>query len=260
LSGKLASFRHGSGPCIVFAHAFPLNSSMWKEQVEALSDEFLILTYDLPGFGESPPPAGEFTMRDCADDLAALLDEHGVIRAVIAGCSLGGYIALSFMAGHRNRAAGYILADTRAGADAPEQRANRHALADEVLLRGMDPVVEAFLPKLLGASTRAGGSDLMERVEAMMRKTAPAGGAAMLRAMAGRPESFELMEKCLAPVCIIVGEEEELTPPPESVKMSQSAPCSEYHMVKGAGHLPNLENPDAFNAIVRDFCRRVRGD
>ena len=112
-------------------------------------------------------------MERIADDGAALLDHLGIDRAVVGGCSMGGYAAFAFVRRHPQRLAGLVLQDTRAGADTAEAKANRAALAAKVLAEGAAAAVEAFLPKLLGATTHREQPELVARVRERILATPP---------------------------------------------------------------------------------------
>jgi len=134
----------GDGPAVLLLHAFPLGLFMWDAQVEALSRTHRVVRFDARGFGGSAAGEGPFTMERIADDGAALLDHLGIEKAVVGGCSMGGYAAFAFVRRHPQRLAGLVLQDTRAGADTAEARANRATLAGKVLAEGTSAAVEAF--------------------------------------------------------------------------------------------------------------------
>src|SRR5688500_2740788 len=95
----------GDGATDLLLHAFPLTANMWEPQIEALSDRFRFIVPTLEGFGSSDAPEDEstYTMDAFADDAAALLDELGLDKVVLAGLSMGGYIAFAFLRRHRDR-------------------------------------------------------------------------------------------------------------------------------------------------------------
>src|SRR5512141_2750894 len=144
---------HGTGPAVLLLHAFPLGLFMWDPQVAALSATHRVVRFDVRGFGGSAVGAGPLTMERIADDAAALLDLLGIEKAVVGGCSMGGYAAFAFVRRHPQRLLGLVLQDTRAGADTAEARASRAVLAGKVLAEGASAAAEAFLPKLVGETT-----------------------------------------------------------------------------------------------------------
>ena len=115
----------GTGPGLALLHAFPLDSSMWRHQVDALSDRFRVIAPDIPGFGQSAVSAG-LTLDSVADFVAELLDHLGMNeRVVVGGLSMGGYSTLAFARLYPQRVRALILADTKADPDDEDGRANR---------------------------------------------------------------------------------------------------------------------------------------
>ena len=104
----------GEGDILLFLHAFPLGLVMWDAQAAALRADHTVVRFDCRGFGASPPGDGLLTMERIADDAAALLDQLDIERAVVCGCSMGGYAAFAFARLHATRLRGLVLQDTRA--------------------------------------------------------------------------------------------------------------------------------------------------
>jgi pimeloyl-ACP methyl ester carboxylesterase len=233
---------------------------MWAPQVAALSGSFRLIMPDLSGFGTSQgvPPDGVCRMSDLAADAVALLDHLEVGRAVVAGLSMGGYAALALAEGAPERLRGLVLADTRAGADTEEARQSRLDAARRVLAQGTDFLVETLPPRLLGRTTRERRPEVVAGVERMIREAPPAGVAAAQRGMAARPDRMRVLPHLDVPVLLLVGEEDELTPPAEARVMEREVRGGELVTIPEAGHLASLENPEAFNDALSGFLRRLR--
>lgn len=258
---RLAYAEAGAGEPLLLLHAFPLSKEMWEPQLAALAGSYRCLAPDFPGFGDSEPPAGpigeDSGMSGLAADAVALLDHLGVGRAVVCGLSMGGYAALALCEACPERVRALVLADTRSGADAPEAREKRLATAREVEEKGSGVLVESMIPRLLGAGTLEGRPELRQWVERWIAAASPAGVAAAQRGMAARPDRGTVLAGLRAPVLILVGEEDVLTPPEESRRMQREAPGSELAVLPGAGHLSNLEQPEAFNRALGGFLARL---
>jgi pimeloyl-ACP methyl ester carboxylesterase len=246
----------GEGAPLLLLHAFPLGLFMWEAQVEALSATHRVVRFDARGFGESAAGSGPLTMERIADDGAFLLDHLGIERAMVGGCSMGGYAAFAFVRRHPQRLAGLILQDTRAGADSAEARAGRATLAAKVLAEGASAAAEAFLPKLLGETTRRERLALVESVRERILGTPPQGIANALHGLAARADSRETLPTIAVPTLVLVGAEDVLTPPPEAATMAAAIPRARLDVIPAAGHLANLENPAAVNAALRAFLAR----
>ena len=247
----------GSGTALLLLHAFPLGLFMWDAQVGALAATCRVVRFDVRGFGGSSLGEGPLTMERIADDGAALLDHLGVDKAIVGGCSMGGYAALAFVRRHPQRLLGLVLQDTRAGADTAEAKANRAVLAAKVLAEGSGAAVEAFLPKLLGETTRREQPDLVARVGERILAAAPEGIANALHGLAARADSRETLPTIAVPALVLVGAEDVLTPPSEAALLSAAIPRARLDVIPEAGHLANLESPAAVNAALQAFLARV---
>jgi pimeloyl-ACP methyl ester carboxylesterase len=234
---------------LVFVHAFPLNGAMWRRQVAALAEGRRVLAPDLRGFGANAGDAPA-SLDAHADDLAALLDRERIERAVLVGLSMGGYVAFAMLRRHRARIAGLVLADTRPQADSDEARAAREANARLVESQGIAALVEKLLPGLLSPNAPEAVREEVRRIAAANR---PAGVAAALRAMAARPDSTDLLPTIGVPTLVVAGAEDSLTPPDVARAMAAAIPGAGYVEIAGAGHLSNLEQPEAFTAALRAF-------
>jgi 3-oxoadipate enol-lactonase len=118
--------QEGNGRPLLLVHGFPLDSSMWQGQIDALADQFRVIAPDLRGFGQSCVTPGSVTMQEYADDLAALLKAMHVGEPVIfCGLSMGGYIGWQFVARHPEKLSALIVADSRALADNEKAAAGR---------------------------------------------------------------------------------------------------------------------------------------
>jgi pimeloyl-ACP methyl ester carboxylesterase len=230
---------------------------MWDPQVEALAATHRVVRFDARGFGGSGiDEVTPLTMERIADDGAFLLDQLGIERAVVGGCSMGGYAAFALLRRHRKRIAGLVLQDTRAGADTPEAKANRATLAAKVLAEGAAAAVEAFLPKLVGETSHRQRPALEAGVRERILAASPRGIANALHGLAARTDSRETLAKIAVPTLVLVGAEDVLTPPDEARAMAAAIPGARLEVIPRAGHLANLENPDAVNAALRAFLVR----
>ncbi|HVM12220.1 MAG TPA: alpha/beta fold hydrolase [Actinomycetota bacterium] len=238
---------------LALIHAFPLDASMWDEQVAALAGDTRVLAPSLPGFGGVPSAGDVLTMERMADHVVAELDRQEVERAVIGGLSMGGYAALELWRRHRDRVAALILADTRAEPDDDAGREKRRALAEKVRAEGSGAVADAPPPLLAEGAE----PDLWEAVKATIRRQPAEAIAAAALGMAERPDSGPTLATIDVPTLVIVGSEDTLTPPPLSERLAREIPGAQLVTLEGAGHLSNLEDPDGFTKAVRGFLERV---
>ena len=256
--GEIAYDVAGEGEPVLFLHAFPLGLFMWDAQVEALRDRYRVVRFDARGFGASPPDDSLLTMERIADDAAALLDHLGLGRAVVAGCSMGGYAAFALVRRHPDRLRALVLQDTRAGADTAEARQNRALLAEKTRKEGAAVALDAFLPKLLGETTRRERPAVVARVREAILATSPRGIANALQGLGARADSTATLREIRVPTLVVCGTEDAITPLAESEAMHQTIAGSRLEVIAKAGHLANLENPAAYNAALLEFLAGLR--
>jgi pimeloyl-ACP methyl ester carboxylesterase len=247
----------GSGPALLWLHAFPLNLHMWDAQAAALASTHTVVRFDCRGFGESPPGDALLSMERIADDAATLLDRLGLSQVVVAGCSMGGYAAFATVRRHADRIRALVLQDTRAGADGAEARQNRSLLAQKVLKQGAAAAAEAFLPKLLGETTHRNRPQVVAWVRDTILATPARGIADALAGLAARADSTPTLREIRVPTLIVCGAEDAITPPAESEAMQRAIAGSRLEIIPKAGHLANLEDPAAFNAVLADFLASI---
>jgi pimeloyl-ACP methyl ester carboxylesterase len=260
VGGLELSYRaHGTGPVLVLLHAFPLNKAMWDAQVRDLSDHCHVVTLDVRGFGASQTTDGEFSLDDLASDVHGLLAKLGHGRDVLGGLSMGGYVAFAFMRRYPEAVRGLVLADTKATADTPEAFAKRVAMIDEVGAQGLGGVARRMPATLVSPSTPARDPALMTRLTGWIAETNPVAVIGAQRALGSRPDQTGLLADIRVPTLVIVGEDDAVTPPSDARAMATAIPGATLVTIPAAGHLSNLEQPDAFNAALRAFMAQFRG-
>jgi 3-oxoadipate enol-lactonase len=248
---SLAYTDTAAGPTLVLLHAFPLDREMWRPQLAALAGTARVLAVDLPGFGRTPLPSTPWTVDSAAEQVGGLLDTLGLTgRIVVGGLSMGGYVAMAFARRFPDRLAGLILADTRAEPDDEAAKENRGKLIAVAQKQGAAAVVDAMLPKLLSEKATPAVKDAVRTIGS--RQT-PDGVAAALAALRDRPDAAPGLDQVSVPTLVIVGEHDAVTPPTLAAAMAGRVYGSELVTIPNAGHLSNLENPEAFNAAVVRF-------
>ncbi len=175
---------------------------------------------------------------------------------MIAGLSMGGQIVMEFHRRFPERVRGLVLADTSPLAETPDGRRVRNELADRLLREGMDRYAAEVLPRMMAPTNIDGRPDVAAHVLGMMRGTPAAGAAAALRGRAERPDYAAELRRVTVPVLVVVGSEDDFTPVSDAELIRDLIPGAMLAVVDGAGHLPNLERPEAFDAALAAFLER----
>ena len=244
----------GTGTPVLLVHGFPLNLTMWQPQIDALGQRWRLIVPDLKGAGQSegPDDPSQYTMDSYADELKGLLDELEIDKVVLAGLSMGGYVVFAFLRKYADSVHALVLADTRAEADPPEGVEKRTTQQEQVRNEGIDGLVEALSGALLSDATKQKRPDVQQTVRDVMDNP-PKSFIGELEAMKTRPDSSDGLSSIGVPTLIIVGEDDAITPPDASRKMHEHIAGSRLVVLPEAGHLSNLEAPDAFNGALAEF-------
>lgn len=260
---ELAYVAKGVGQPVVLLHGFPLDHTMWSEQFDALSQHCRVIAPDLRGFGKSSlgnaSPTSNMPLEQYADDVALLLDALEITQPIVlAGFSMGGYIAWQFLRKHMNRVRALIACDTRAAADTEAARANRLKMAEKIHEWGAARVAEMMGPNLFAAGVFEANPQAVQDLRAVVASTSPDAIAVAQRAMASRPDMTYLLRQIKVPTLVLAGAEDALIPPQEMQQMAAAIPHGRYVEIPNAGHMTTVENPGAVNVAMTDFIAGLR--
>jgi 3-oxoadipate enol-lactonase len=248
----------GAGIPVVLVHGFPLNRHMWDEATAVLAARCRVIAPDLRGFGTSGVTSGKVTVDQFADDLAAMLDALAVREPVVlAGLSMGGYIAFRFFQKHRARLRGLVLCDTRAAADTPDVARGRLETADRVERAGPDMLADMMIPRMLSPVTFQNRPDLVRRVEQMILSGSAQGLAAAARGLAERPDFTELAPRIDCPTLLVVGRQDAISTPAEMRSLARAIPGARLVEIDAAGHMAPMEKPIETAAAIEEFVTEV---
>lgn len=254
---QLAVHDAGSGPPLVLLHGFPLDHAMWSPHLERLAGHWRVIAPDLRGFGQSDVTEGVVGMEMFADDVARLLDALDVSQPVVlAGLSMGGYIAWQFWRRHSARLARLVLCDTRAANDTEEVARGRLQTAERVLVQGAGVIAAPMVERLFAPATLTDRPELPAAIRKVILETSPLGIAAALRGMAQRPDVTSWLPEIKTPTLVVCGEHDGISPPAEMQGIAASLPDAAYVEIAHAGHMAPLEQPAAFAAALDQWLLR----
>ena len=242
-----------SSPALILLHAFPLSSGMWHAQLERFSSRFRVIAPDARGVSATSPFSGAPSIELLARDLVALLDALEIEKAIVGGCSMGGYTALEFARQFPTRLHGLILCDTRADADAPEAKQARDEMMFFARQHDGLAVAEKMLPKLLCERTRETKPEVVELVRDLARSLAGKNAARLIQALRDRRDSTPFLTSIEVPTLAIGGRDDVPSPPDVMARMAALIPGANYVVVEEAGHLSSLEQSESWNREVEQW-------
>jgi pimeloyl-ACP methyl ester carboxylesterase len=221
---------------VVLLHALPLDERMWEGQRSALAGHDV----DAPKLYELGTSMDEWA--------GAILDRvEGRFAAV--GASMGGYCALAIARRAPERLAGLLLAGSRAEADPPDRAPVRNRWIERIAEEGAAGLWAEMGPAVFGSLT----GDLAERVRSLALEQDPEGLINALTAIRDREDTRDAVAALPSPLVVALGSADPLVPVDVARELAASAPNGRVEVFDGAGHLPNLEQPERFNTVLTDF-------
>jgi pimeloyl-ACP methyl ester carboxylesterase len=185
------------------------------------------------------------------------MDASGVGKAVLVGCSIGGYILFEFWRRFRDRLSALVICDSRPQPDSPEARANRLKVAADVLEQGTGPFLETMIPRLMGRTTLGMRPDLVDGARRMMQKMSAQDISLVQRGMAERVNSIGDLGTIDVPTLIVIGEEDVLSTAADGELMRQGIAGSKLKIIPRAGHYAPYEQAEAVGPLLRQFLDGV---
>ena len=237
-------------PWLTFSNSLATNLSMWDRQVAELAGPYRTLRYDKRGHGQSDGPPGEYRFEQLAEDVVALWDAVGIDRSDYVGLSMGGMTGIGLLLDHGDRIGKAAICDCRA--DAPsffhDMWVDRRAAFEK---DGIEAVVEGNLERWFTEACRNENPPWLDDVRAMIRTTSANGFMGCTSALMNL-DYLGRMDHIDGDVCFIVGAQD--GPHPDAMaEMQAKVAGSQLVVIEDAAHLPNLEQPAAFNAALTSF-------
>jgi 3-oxoadipate enol-lactonase len=247
---------HGQGPWLVLAHGAAGNHLSWWQQVPVFAKRYRCVIFDHRGFGLSRNGEGEVEPARFVDDLGALLDHLGAQEVRLVGQSMGGLTCMGFALRHPERVRALVMASTLAGMRRPAWRAASEEVRAYTLRlweRRRQGVRRALSPSFARAHPHLA---FLYRQIAALNPPRPPDLPRRYPIIAQDPAD---LARLVMPVLFIVGEEDDLFPPPLVEVGVQLLPNARLLVVPGAGHSVYYERPDVFNRAVLEFLAEVEG-
>lgn len=242
---------------IIFIHGFPFNKSSWQPQMDHLKKTNRVIAYDIRGYGKSTSGQDEQSIRLFADDLVNFMDALEINKAIVCGLSMGGYILLNAVYRYANRFRALILSDTQCISDPAEVKEKRYNAIAQVIAGKLKDFTEGSVKNIFCPESLGMKKELVDNIRDIILTTAPLTISGGLNALAKRWEMCSTLHEIDVPTLILCGKEDTVTPVVQSAFMHSHIENSELHVIDNAGHLSNLEQPDAFNQYLDNFISKM---
>jgi 3-oxoadipate enol-lactonase len=243
-----------ASPPLVFLHGIGGAARAWRGQLDAFSDRYRAIAWDMPGYGGSAP-LPSVSIASLADALHDFLQQVGATKPVIVGHSIGGMIVQQLLAKSPHIASAVVLAQTSPAFGKPDGDWQKNFIDARLgpLNRGETLVTLApsLVKELVGDDPDVSGMDLARDC---MASVPPATYRATMLALMG----FDLrhaLKNIAVPTLVLSGSRDNNAPAPMMAKMASYIPAATYIEIAGVGHLVNLERPAAFNAALDRFLK-----
>ncbi|WP_336491232.1 alpha/beta fold hydrolase [Methylobacterium nigriterrae] len=248
--GRIAAEVHGSGEPLLLFHSLLADRSSFDRITGQLAESFQVIVPDLPGFGASEAVTGG--LEPIADRMAeAVRDLKGSHRPIVLGNGFGAFVALQMVIRHPGLVSRLVLADC--GACFSEQgREAFRTMAAVSSAKGLSALSETAMRRLFAPDFQAAHPELMQERLAAFLRTDPAVFRAACEALAGldlRPD----LTKVDVPVLVLVGEQDEATPPAMSRELAAGLPDARLMILPGCAHVPQLQAPEHFLEATLTF-------
>ncbi len=245
---RLNADLRGNGPPVVLLHALGTHGGLWADvPLPAVR----VLTLDLRGHGGSDAPKPPYAMGAMIRDVEQAMDHFGIKDAVVVGISLGGLIAQGLATKRLDLVRGLVLSNTAAKIGTADLW---NARADAVARTGLENYADGAMERMLGRAWR--DHPKMPMLRQMLVQTAPNGWIGAARAIAGT-DFYTPTAALRLPTLVIAGANDGTTPPDLVRELADVILGSEYHLMRGAGHLPMLDQPAAYGALISGFLARI---
>jgi pimeloyl-ACP methyl ester carboxylesterase len=238
----------GEGQPLFLLHGFPLDHTTWLPTAILLKQCFLCILPDLRGHGRSPVPGTEATISDMGADVIQLMDNLGIERAIMAGHSMGGYIAMRLAREYPERVSGLGLIATRADADSPERAAARIESRRDALAGRTETLIQNMLQRLTNRE------EIRTKILPVMTKADPRGIAMAQYAIATRENAAPWLENLTYPVVVVAGGNDIINTEDVSQSILAHLRDGRYYLGPDATHMVLMEEPGLIaRALVETY-------
>ena len=239
------------GAPVVFANSLGTDLRLWDKVLPLLPAGLKLVRYDMRGHGLSDAPPAPYAMGTLVRDLERLMDHLAITDAVVVGLSIGGMVAQGLAVKRLDLVRGLVLSNTATKIGTPDMWASRIATVER---DGIAPLSDAVMERWFPPAFRASPEGAAWRH--MLQRTPPQGYAGCCAAIAGT-DFMATTSGLRLPALGIAGSEDGATPPDLVRETLSLIPGARFELIRGAGHLPCVDQPDAYARVLSAFLQEI---
>lgn len=245
----------GSGPALVLLHGFLESKAIWDEFTKNLQQEFTVISIDLPGHGESELLSETHSMQLMAETVKLVLEAQKIEKVVIAGHSMGGYVALQFAVDNQEMVKGLVLFHSHANADTEEAKENRRRTIN-IVNQNRGGFIRQFIPDLFDQKHVENYSGAILKLQEIAALMSPEAIIAALKGMRDRPNQLQYLLLSEIPILFIIGKQDSRMPYHQLMAQAVIPSHSEILLLEDVGHMGFIEAPGKTLPALRHFTHR----
>jgi pimeloyl-ACP methyl ester carboxylesterase len=245
----------GNGPALVLLHGFLESKAIWNDFTETLQNDFTVISVDLPGHGESELVEGTSGMKLMAATVKTVLEAEKITKAVFAGHSMGGYVALQFAVDNEEMVKGLVLFHSNAGADSEEAKENRRRTIN-IVTQNRGGFIKQFIPDLFDQKHLEKYTVEIQKLQDIAALMTPDAIIAALSGMRDRPNQLQYLLLTDIPVLFIIGKQDSRMPYTQLMAQAVIPSHSEILLLEDVGHMGYIEAPNKTLQGLRHFAIR----
>lgn len=243
---------------LIFIHGFPFDRTSWLPQYDHFKKYCRVIIYDIRGFGSSLTDSDtQFSMEVFAKDLLAFMKALQIDKAIVCGLSMGGYILMNALKLEPERFAAVVLCDTQCNADSEEAREKRYKTIEQIREKGIGDFADSFIKNVFHEHSFETKQSEVKAIREVIMNTTQQTLISTIKALAKRPDTSDVLSSVKVPALIICGAQDKITPPEKSQAMHDLLKNSVYKVIDDAGHLSNIDQPEAFNKYLGEFIKDI---
>jgi len=246
----------GSGPALILGHSFLCSTKMWAPQIRSLSTGHTVINVDFRGHGKSELGDERFTIYDLKNDMLSVLDDIGVREAIWGGLSMGGFASLRAALENPGRVRGLMILDSAARVESRMRILKLKSMLSAARVVGMKPFMPQVVREMFSRHTIRQNPELVAEWKPRFMEVTLDIIAKYLHMLESRDDLIPRLSQIHKPTLVLAGEDDQALPVICSKEIADDIPDSKLVIVKDAGHLSTLEQPEIVTEHLMNFLDR----